>query len=290
MTTTLIDTAASAEQAPRPAVATRTTDARRTFVGVMRGEWIKLLSLRSTWWVLGSTAGVMALIAIGVAASLDGLMANPLTAQGMGQLNGAALVSTGFQIGMVTIAVLGALVITGEYATGMVRSTFAAVPTRVPVLAAKAIALVVLTTGVTVVGIGLSYLVTMSKLSQYDLVPALDSAETWRVFAGTAYCLVAAALFSLGLGALLRSTAATVTAALTVLLLLPSILGFINIHWVQTVVRYLPLPASQGFLPAGDPNQNLGSGLTATTGLLVIAAYAIVPLVIAAVVVRRRDA
>lgn len=74
------------------------------------------------------------------------------------------------------------------------------------------------------------------------------------------------------------------------LLLLPSILGFINIHWVQTLVKYLPLPASQGFLPAGDPNQNLGGGLTATTGLLVIAAYAIVPLVAAAVMVRRRDA
>ena len=285
MTTTLTRPTVTAERSPRPPVA-----AHRTFVGVMRGEWIKLLSLRSTWWVLGSTAGVMALIAIGVAASLDSLMANPMTSQGLGELNGAALISTGFQIGMVTIAVLGALVITGEYATGMVRSTFAAVPTRVPVLAAKAIVLVVLTTGVAVIGIALSYLLTMGKLSHYDLVPSLGSAETWRIFAGTAYCLVAAALFSLGLGALLRSTAATVTASLTVLLLLPSILGFINIHWVQTVVRYLPLPASQGFLPAGDPNQNLGSGLTATTGLLMVAAYAIVPLVCAAIVVRRRDA
>lgn len=285
MTAPLTRPAAAAELSHLPAVS-----ARRTFVGVMRGEWIKLLSLRSTWWVLGSTAAVMALIAVGVAASLDDLMANPVTAAGVSQLNGAALISTGFQIGMVTIAVLGALVITGEYATGMVRSTFAAVPTRVPVFVAKAIALVTLTSAVTMVGIALSYMATMPKLSHYDLVPALDSVETWKVFAGTAYCLIAAALFSLGLGALLRSTAATVTASLTVLLLLPTILGFINVDWVQTVVRYLPLPASQGFLPTGDPTENLGGGLTATTGLLVIAAYAIVPLVCAAFVVRRRDA
>ncbi len=271
-------------------VPSRAADARRTFVGVMRGEWIKLLSLRSTWWVLGSTVAIMALLALGVASSLDSLMADPLMAQAFSNANGAALVSSGFQLGMVTIAVLGALIVTGEYSTGMIRSTFAAVPTRAPVLLAKAIALTVLTTAVAVVGIAVSYLTTMGMLSPYHLVPALDHAETWRIFAGTAYCLVAAALFSLGVGTLLRSTAATVTVALTVLLLLPGILGFINIHWVQTFVRYLPMPASQSFLPSGDPNQNIGTHLSSSAGLLVIAAYAIVPLVGAAVMVRRRDA
>jgi len=277
--------AARAPRTPQP-----TLKARRTFLGTMRGEWIKLLSLRSTWWVLGSTAGIMTLLALGVASSLKALMADPLTAQAMSNANGAALVSSGFQLGMVTIAVLGALVITGEYSTGMIRSTFAAVPTRVPVLAAKAIAVVALTTGVAAAGIALSYLVTMGTLSKYGLVPALDRAETWRIFAGTAFCLIAAALFSFGVGTLLRSTAATVTVALTVLLLLPGILGFINVHWVQTFVRYLPMPASQAFLPSGDPNQGVGTPLSATVGVLVIAAYAIVPLVAAAVMVRRRDA
>ena len=95
---------------------------------------------------------------------------------------------------MLTIAVLGALLITGEYATGMVRSTFAAVPTRIPVLAAKALTLVVLTAAVTLVSVTLSYFLTMPRLSQYDLVPALDDPGTWRVFGGTLYSLISAAL------------------------------------------------------------------------------------------------
>jgi ABC-2 type transport system permease protein len=59
----------------------------------------------------------------------------------------------------------------------------------------------------------LSYFVTMPQLSQYDLVPALDDPGTWRVFGGTLYSLISAALFSLGVGTLLRSTAASLTAA-----------------------------------------------------------------------------
>ena len=269
----------------RPAV-----DARRTFPGVMRGEWIKLLSLRSTWWVLGATVAVMTLVSFAVAMSLDSMAADPLLAPGLAQIHGAEIVSGGYQIGVVTIAVLGALLITGEYSTGMIRSTLAAVPTRVPVLVAKAIALVALTAGVTVLSVALSYVVTMPKLSEYGLVPALDDARTWQVFGGTVYFLVAAALFALGVGTILRSTAGTVTVALTVLLLLPGVLGFISLDWVESIVSYLPLPAASAFLAANDTTSLGGDGLTASAGLLVIAAYAAVPLATAAVLLRRRDA
>ena len=68
---------------------------------------------------------------------------------------------------------------------------------------------------------------------------------------GTLYSLIAAALFSLGIGTLLRSTAATVTVALTVLLLLPGTLSFISLDWVETIVSYLPLPASSALLTTG---------------------------------------
>src|SRR4029453_13266114 len=111
-------------------------------------------------------------------------------------------------------------------------------------LAAKALTLVVLTAAVTLVSVTLSYLGTMAPLSQYDLVPALDDPGTWRVLGGSVYCLTAAALFSLGVGTLLRPTPASLTAALTVLLLRPGILSFIRLDWVETIVSYLPLPAS----------------------------------------------
>ena len=283
-----------ATTAPARAATTTTrpdVPARSTFAGIMRGEWIKLLSLRSTWWTLGVTAALMPLVSLAAAASLGAMADDPLMAPALAQMHGAEVISGGFQIAMLTIAVLGALFITGEYSTGMIRSTFAAVPTRLPVLLAKAIALVVLTTAVTLVGAVLAYLVTMPALSQHDLVPALDDAGTWRVLAGTVVFLVAAALFALGLGTLLRSTAATVTLALTVLLVLPGALSFISLDWVETVASYLPLPASSAFLGSGDPSaQSGGNELTATAGVLVVAAYALVPLVAGAVALRRRDA
>lgn len=274
-----------------PVRATRpTVHARRTFAGVWRGEWIKLLSLRSTWWVLGATVAVMGLVSFAAAMSLDVMAEDPLMADALAQIHGAEIVSSGYQIGAVTIAVLGALLITGEYSTGMIRSTFAAVPTRVPVLVAKAIALVTLTAGIAMVSLTLSFLVTMPQLSGYDLVPALDDTQTWQLFGGAVYFLVAAALFSLGVGTILRSTAGTVTVALTVLLLLPGILGFITLDWVETIVSYLPLPASGAFLAAGDTTAFGGDELTAQAGLLVVAAYAAVPLLVAGVLLRRRDA
>ncbi len=269
---------------------TRTTSVpRSTFAGVMRGEWIKLLSLRSTWWTLGTTVALMTLVSLAAASSLGAMADDPAMGPALAEMHGAEVISGGFQVAVITIAVLGALFITGEYSTGMVRSTFAAVPTRLPVLAAKAIALVVLTTAVTLVGAVLAYVVTLPALTEHDLVPALDDPSTWRVLGGTVYFLVAAALFSLGVGTLLRSTAATVTLALTVLLVLPGLLGFISLDWVETVVGYLPLPASSAFI-AAEATSVQGVALSAQEGLVTIAAYAVLPLVAAAVALRRRDA
>jgi ABC-2 type transport system permease protein len=265
--------------------------AHATFRGTLRGEWIKLLSLRSTWWVLAATVVLITGISLAVAFSLDAVAANPPTASGPATATGAEVVSGGFQMGMLTIAVLGALLITGEYSTGMIRSTLAAVPTRVPVLAAKAVVLTAVTVVVATVSIALAYVVTMPLLADLDLVPALDQARTWQVFGGTVYFLVAAGLFALSVGTLLRSSAAAITVALTVLLLLPGVLSFINLDWVQRIVDYLPLPASGSFL-GGDEDSlsSAGEGLSPMTGVLVIAAYAVVPLFAGAVVLRRRDA
>jgi ABC-2 type transport system permease protein len=280
-----------AAPATAPALRRPATPARLTFPGVLRGEWTKLLSLRSTWWVLAATVALVTGVSLAVAYSLDAVAGDPTASSGPAAPSGVEVVSGGFQLGMVTVAVLGALVITGEYSTGMIRSTFAAVPTRVPVLVAKAVVLSVLTAAVAGVGMALSYLVTMPVLGQHDLVPALDEARTWQVFGGTVYFLVAAALFALGVGTLLRSSAGAITVALTLLLLLPGVLSFISLDWVEKIVDYLPLPASGAFLGGGqDSLSSTGEALSPTTGVLVIAAYALVPLIIGAVVLRRRDA
>src|SRR3954467_13082896 len=117
-----------------PAAPPAAAQVQPTFPGVVRGEWIKLLSLRSTWWALASTAAVTTLAALAAAASLNAMAGDTAMAPGTEQMHGAEVIASGFPFGMLTIAVLGALLITGEYATGMIRSTFAAVPTRIPVL------------------------------------------------------------------------------------------------------------------------------------------------------------
>jgi ABC-2 type transport system permease protein len=127
----------------------------------------------------------------------------------------------------------------------------------------------------------------------WEAFPATVGTEgwTWQVFGGTVYFPIAAALFSLGVGTLLRSSAGAITVALTVLLLLPTFLVLVTLDWVETAVEYLPLPASGAFLGGGEDSLSaVGNGLGPATGLLVVAAYAVVPLVAGAAVLRRRDA
>ena len=265
-----------------------TVHARLTFPGVLRAEWIKLLSLRSTWWTLGLTVVLMALLGIAQAASLTVMTQDPEGAAMVAALHGAEIVAAGYQFGMITIAVLGALLITGEYSTGMIRSTLAAVPTRLPVLAAKAIALTLLTVAVGAVGLAASFLATTPWTSDHDLVPALDDPQTWQVFAGTIFFLVAAALFALGIGTLLRSTAGAVTLSLVVLLLLPGILQFITVDWVQDTISYLPLPAATAFTSVSDAFGMVD--LAPRTGVAVVTAWALIPMTAATLTLHRRDA
>ncbi|TDE98850.1 ABC transporter permease [Occultella glacieicola] len=263
--------------------------ARLDFAGVLGAEGRKLFSLRSTWWTLGLTVALLALMAVGQAAAIADSLGSPEGAAAFADVHGAELVTGGYQFGMLTIAVLGALLITNEYSSGMIRSTFAAVPTRLPVLAAKAIALAGVTVVTSVIGFAASYAATLPILREHDQVPSLTDGTTWQIVGGATAFLVAAALFALGVGTLLRSTAASVTVALTVLLLLPGILQFITLDWVQNLVEYLPLPAATAFVTVSDAFGGSG-GFTPWQGAAVVAAWALFPMIAAAVALRRRDA
>src|SRR5690606_15280402 len=116
------------------------------------------------------------------------------------------------------VAVLGALLITGEYASGTVRSTLVAVPTRLPVLWAKGLALVALTVLISALSLLAGTAAAAPWLADANLVPALDDVTTWQSFGGMTYFFVAVVLIALGLGAVLRHTAATITAVLGLLL------------------------------------------------------------------------
>jgi ABC-2 type transport system permease protein len=258
-----------------------------TFPRVVASEWVKFRTLRSTMWTLGVTvvlmAGIAALAAWGM--TQDGEV-------GPGSAIGAFGATAGWNVAQLSVAVLGVLIITGEYTTGMVRSTFAAVPTRLPALAAKAIVLAVTVLLVSLVSIALAYLVSLPFFSGTALEIDLGDPETLRVLGGTALYLTGIALLAFGFGALLRHSAGALAAVLGLLLVVETVFSLIPLAFFREVSPFLPSTAgSQVMLPellgAGSGE---GTDLGPWQGYGVMLAWVAVVLAVAAVLVRRRDA
>lgn len=281
MTTTTTATRAAAH--PVPASTPRVV-ARPTFAGAVRGEAIKLLSLRSTWWTSGITVALMALVALAQSTAADAILESTPVPP-----HGAEFVIGGWQFGVVSVAVLGALLMTGEYSTGMIRSSLQAAPGRWPVLGAKALTLTLATILVAALSITASYAVTAPFLDDHGLVPALDDPLTWQAFGGMTFFFVSSALLALGVAAVLRHTGGALTAVLGLLLLLPGALQFVPIDWVQDLLSVLPLPAAFAFLSiTGSFGDN--PALSPWQGVAVVGAYAAVALVGGVVRLLRSDA
>ncbi|PZR54275.1 ABC transporter permease [Xylanimonas oleitrophica] len=282
---------------------TATATARPARVGfgrTLRSEWIKLWSLRSTWWTVGATVVIMVGFALMFAAIARLTMQSPDIQQEMaqdpsvqveGMFDAVAVVTIGYSFAQLVVAVLGALAVTNEYSSGMVRATFAAVPQRIQVLTAKLAVLVVTTVALSVVGLALSWLVTMPILSSVDISLDLSDGETLRALGGTVLYLVAVVALALGVGTLLRHTAGAIFTLVALLFVLPMVFNILvstsDIEWVRTINKFLPSTAGERVIATGTTPDHL---LTPWVGFAVLAGYAVVALVAAAVVLRRRDA
>jgi ABC-2 type transport system permease protein len=259
-------------------------DERLTFGRVVASEWVKFRTLRSTVWTLAVTVALM----VGVAA---------LAAWGMTQGSesappgmGVIAVTAGTNIAQLSVAVLGVLIITGEYTTGMVRSTFAAVPTRLPALAAKAIVLGVTVLVVGAVSTALSYLVTLPFVGGTAMEIDLGDSGTLRALAGAALYLTAIALLAFAFGALIRHSAGALAAVLGLLLVIEGVFALIPLRFFEVVSPYLPSSAgSRVMMPEGfvfaDPD-----ALGPWEGYGVMLGWVVVVAAVAAVLLRRRDA
>ncbi|TGO04177.1 ABC transporter permease subunit [Serinibacter arcticus] len=264
---------------------------RVTFLHLLRSEWIKLVTLRSTGWTLGLTLLGMVGVSVIFAASASAFASDTgIPLDGIG----ASAITFGYFIGQITVAVLGALAISGEYSTGMIRSTMAAAPRRLDVVAAKAtvIGVVVFVTGI--LGTLLSYLVTLPLLPDGAGV-SLGEGETWRVIAGTGAYLALIALLSFGIGAIVRNSAGAISAVLGVLLMLPlvfQILSGFGQDWATDVMTYLPGVAGERLMTVAGASEAMSTGmstLSPTVGGLVLAGYVAVVLGIALTLVKKRD-
>lgn len=258
-----------------------------SFGGILAGEWIKLRSLRSTWWVALSIFPVTLLIAAVLAQSL------PIEgAPGEPSPSGASLVALSAGAGLLfpqlIIVVLGTLAITSEYGTGMIRSSFAAVPTRTPLLAGKAIVVGLTGFAIGVLSAALSWAVCLPLLLGRGASFTFDQPAIllWSVL-GTGAVLGLTAIFALGIGAVLRSSAGGLSLSVGVLFVLPII-----VQIVAGVTESDPVHDLESYLLASASGGVVGSGngmLSELPSLVVVVAWAAASLAVGLVVARRRD-
>ena len=269
---------------------------RLSFGGVLNSEWIKLRSLRSTLWCLG----LVILLSVGFSALIAGVLhlddpgAVPASSAAQLLLQSSTI---GVNFTQLVAAVLGVLVISGEYSTGMIRSTFTAVPGRLGAYFAKMIVLAVVVFIVSLVSLAISSVVAASILNARGLHADLGRSDVLLPLLGGAGYLALIAILAFAFGAIIRSSAGAIAAILGTLLVLPVALsivaGLTNAKWVSNVASFLPSSAGgqlYAFVVSNPPPTPSGVvSLDATTGGLVLAAWVIVGLVVGALLIKKRD-
>jgi ABC-2 type transport system permease protein len=251
---------------------------------LVTGEWIKLRSLRSTYFML--LAAMVIALAIGM------LVCNVDASQATRPLSGRqAAVDpltdsfVGFVISQLIFAALGVLAMTGEYSSGLIRTTFAAVPARRAVLAAKAAVIFALTLTAGLVTALTAFLAGQAILSTQHLGISLSHPGAARAIIAAGLFLPAVALTGLALGVLLRSTAGALTVLIAVLFVVPELLNGTS-QWVIDIANALPATAIRRLVSL-HPMPHAPS---VTECVIVMIAYPAVTLAAAAIVLHRRDA
>lgn len=243
-------------------------------------EWLKFATLRSTWAVLG--AAVLGMVVLGAVIAYN--TRNPAGLDPEDTVPSATL--QGYYLGQLLIASLGVLVVTGEYSTGMIRSTFAAVPRRLPVLTAKlAVFAVIVAVAMTAASLA-AFTLAQAVMSRYRPGYSLSDPGVLRVVIGTGIYLTLIGLIGSAIGWIVRSTPGALVTVVGLLLVVPVLFGNLLGSWGRTVAAYLPTGAGASFSTThGNPN-----GLSPWTGFGVLLAWVVVGFVVAAVELRRRDA
>jgi ABC-type transport system involved in multi-copper enzyme maturation permease subunit len=196
----------------------------------------------------------------------------------------------GVTIAQLAIGVLGVLVISGEYSTGMIRSTLAAVPSRLPVLWAKAGVFSVVTLLLALPSTLIAFFAAQAILrghsfNGHDIALSFSDPGVARAVIGGALYLTLVGVFGLGLGAILRNTAAGISAFAAVFFVLPTLMNILPSSWGNAVSPYLPSDAGRAIMQTGNPAHTLAPW----TGLGVLAVYTAITIAIAAILLRRRD-
>lgn len=272
---------ADAAKHPSPAQREVVTQAR-----VVHSEWAKLWSLRSTRWSIAVAFISMAALGI-VVSSIN--MSRWSTMTQYDQLHYDAIDRSlaGINFAQLAIGVLGVLVITGEYSTGMIRSSFMAVPRRLPVLWAKIGVFSAVTFVLILVGAFISFLISAPIVHAHVPV-SISQPHALRAVVGTALVMAVLAVACVSIGALIRNTAGGIATFAAIYFALPGIVEVLGTSIKNSVSPYLPSSAAATLYTATpDPGSH---SLSPWGGFALFCGYTLVTLVVAAYLMRKRDA
>ncbi len=250
---------------------------------VLHSEWIKMRTLRSTLIVLAVTVVGMVGIGLLIAAITNSNFAT-MSADQRANFNAIDRVLGGVNIAQLTVGILGVLLITGEYSTGMIRATLGAVPTRLPVLWAKLAVFASVVFVVSIISSFAAFLGGEALLGSHGV--SLSAPGALRAVIGVALYLTVAGLLGVAFGFIVRNTAGGIAALFGLLLVLPGLSNLLPNSWQNSVVPYYPSNAGQALYTqrADHTMMHPWPGFALFVGYLAIAVVA------AAISLRRRDA
>jgi len=225
---------------PAPRERTLVPPATDRFDHVLRAEWTKFWSVRSTMYTFISlvvvTIGISALLCLAVAANWD-----DIKPADRAQIDPVSQSLSGVFLGQMAIIVLGALVISAEYSTGGIRTTLTAVPQRLRLLFAKALVLAVMAFVAGVITMFPSFWLGQRVLATADagIEVSLSDPNVLRAVLGGALYVAACGMLGFALGALLRHTAGAITVAIGIVFVLPIVSNFLPGTWGENVGKVL---------------------------------------------------
>jgi ABC-2 type transport system permease protein len=268
-----------------------TTEGRRsrarsrvTQAGVFRSEWTKLYSLRSSRYSLLATA--LMTIGFGVIASAATVSRwSSMSAADKATFDPLSTSLLGVRFGVLAIGVLGVMIITGEYTTGMIRSTMTAVPKRLPVLWGKASVYALVALVIAIPAAFIAFFAGQAILSGQHIQISFSHAGVPGAILGAAGYLTLVGLFAMGLGAILRNTAAGIATFAGIMFVVPPLISILPSSIANSIDPYLPSNAGQAMMQIGHHANTLSPG----AGLAVFAAYVALVIAAAAVLLVRRD-
>jgi len=270
------------------APASRAPQGQAGFAGTLRSEFTKIRSVRSTYWTLFAllvvSIGIGAVASWGIASHWSRMPAVERASIDLTQTSLGGLL----YLGQLVIVVLGALTITSEYSTGMIRTSLSAMPRRGVIYGAKAAVFAVIALITALITSFIEFFVGQALLGSTHHSATLSQPNVLRAVIGSALYVALCGLFAYGIGTILRHTAGSITTGIGLLFVLPILADLLPSSWRIDVVRWLPSSA--------------GSAISATAGtaqphmfsswgeFAVFGCYTAAVLIAGAILFRKRDA